>query len=138
MVTHHSVAVQREVIDFVLATSRKEAAEKYKIEESTIRSWVKKFEKRGGVVGSERPPKKDYVQKRWSAQFKKEIVEHAKTKSRREIQELFNVPGPTTRWVLLFLSIILNTFVLRMWVLASQGLDYRTTKKSPDQRSEVP
>ena len=110
MVTHHSVAVQREVIDFVLATSRKEAAEKYKIEESTIRSWVKKFENRGGVVGSERPPKKDYVQKRWSAQFKKEIGEHAKTKSRREIQELFNVPGPTTRWVLPFLSIILNTF----------------------------
>ena len=101
MVVHHSLEMQKEVTAFVLANSRKEAVEKFKIEESTIRSWVKKFEKLGGDLGGERPPKKDYVQKRWSPQLKREVVEFAKSNkvSRREIQELFNVPGPTTRWV---------------------------------------
>ena len=99
MVIHHSLETQKEVIDFVQANSRKEAVEKYKIEESTIRSWVKKFEKLGGDLGGERPLKKDYIQKRWSPQLKKEVVEFAKANkvSRREIQERFNVPGPTTR-----------------------------------------
>ena len=91
--------MQKEVINFVLTNSRREAVEKYKIEESTIRSWVKKFEKFGGDLGGERPLKKDYIQKRWSPQLKKEVVEFAKANkvSRREIQERFNVPGPTTR-----------------------------------------
>ena len=94
---HHSVEMQKEVVDFVLAKSRKEAVVKFNIEESTIRSWVRKFEKRGGHPGVEKPPKKDYIQKRWSPEVKRQVVELAKTKSRREIQELFNVPGPTIR-----------------------------------------
>ena len=99
MVIHHSLELQKEVIAFVEANSRKEAVEKYKIEESTIRSWIKKFDKLGGDLGGERAPKKDYVQKRWSPQVKREVVEFAKANkvSRREIQERFNVPGPTTR-----------------------------------------
>ena len=106
MVVHHSLEMQKEVISFVLANSRKEAVEKFKIEESTIRSWLKKSEKLGGDLGAhERPPKKDYVQKRWSPHLKKQVVEYAKTNkvSRREIQELFNVPGPTTRYKGVFL-----------------------------------
>ena len=94
---HYSVEMQREVVDFVLAKSRREAVVKFNIEESTIRSWVRKFEKRGGHPSVEKPLKKDYIQKRWSPEVKRQVVELAKTKSRREIQELFNVPGPTIR-----------------------------------------
>ena len=94
---HHSVEVQKELVDFVLAKSRKEAVVKFNIEESTIRSWVRKFERRVGHPSVEKPLKKDYIQKRWSPEVKRQVVELAKTKSRKEIQEQLNVPGPTIR-----------------------------------------
>ena len=49
------------------------------------------------AVSVEKPLKKDYIQKRWSPEVKRQVVELAKTKSRKEIQEQLNVPGPTIR-----------------------------------------
>ena len=48
------------------ATSNKEAAMKYKIEESTIRAWVKKAKK--GTIDSSVATKKAYFQQKYSEQ----------------------------------------------------------------------
>ena len=48
-----------------LATSNKEAARKYKIEESTIRAWVKKLERGSELAVA---PKRGYFQQKYSQQ----------------------------------------------------------------------
>ena len=48
-----------------MATSNKEAARKYKIEESTIRAWVKKLERGSELAVA---PKRGYFQQKYSQQ----------------------------------------------------------------------
>ena len=48
------------------ATSNREAAGKYKIEESTIRAWVKKV--KNGTIDSNVVAKKAYIQQKYSEQ----------------------------------------------------------------------
>ena len=103
-----------------LATSNiKATARKYNIEESTIRAWVKK--QKAGTGVSRDVPRKEHFQQKYSEQvlilfhhpndifiylfqFKTEIVDCAKTMSRKEIQSKFNVPGPTIRFSVLVLK----------------------------------
>ena len=56
--------VKQEVVASALATSSKEAGIKYKIEESTIRAWVKKT--RDGTLESSAVSKKAYFQQKYS------------------------------------------------------------------------
>ena len=60
------IQVKREVVASAQATSNVEAAKKYKIEESTIRAWVKKLE--GGTDDSQVVPRKGYFQQKYSEQ----------------------------------------------------------------------
>ena len=59
------IQVKREVVACALATSNKEAARKYKIEESTIRAWVKKLERGSELAVA---PKRGYFQQKYSQQ----------------------------------------------------------------------
>ena len=105
------IQVKKEVVANALATSNKEAARKYEIEEFTIRAWVKKV--KAGTIDSSVVRKKTFFQQKYSEQvsiflkssqfkcliqLKNEVVECAKTMSRKEIQSRFNVPGPTIRF----------------------------------------
>ena len=105
------IQVKKEVVANALATSNKEAARKYEIEEFTIRAWVKKV--KAGTIDSSVVRKKTFFQQKYSEQvsiflkssqfkyliqLKSEVVECAKTMSRKEIQSRFNVPGPTIRF----------------------------------------
>ena len=56
--------VKKEVVATALATSTKGAARKYKIEESTIRAWVKKV--KDGTIDSSVVSKKAYFQQKYS------------------------------------------------------------------------
>ena len=58
--------VKKEVVAIAQATSNKEAARKYKIEESTIRAWVKKVN--DGTIDSGVASKKAYFQQKYSDQ----------------------------------------------------------------------
>ena len=60
------IQVKKEVAAAALATSNKEAAKKYKIEESTIRAWVKKV--KDGTIDSSVAAKKVFLQQKYSEQ----------------------------------------------------------------------
>ena len=58
--------VKKEVVASALATSSKEAGMKYKIEESTIRAWLKKAKE--GTLESSVVSKRSYFQQKYSEQ----------------------------------------------------------------------
>ena len=58
--------MKKEVVACALVTSNREAAKSYKIEESTIRAWVKKV--KDGTIDSTVVSKKDYFQQKYSEQ----------------------------------------------------------------------
>ena len=60
------IQVKKEVVAIAQATSNKEAARKYKIEESTIRAWVKKV--KNGTIDSSVATKQAYFQQKYSEQ----------------------------------------------------------------------
>ena len=60
------IQVKKEVVANALATSNKEAARKYEIEESTIRAWVKKV--KAGTIDSSVVRKKTFFQQKYSEQ----------------------------------------------------------------------
>ena len=60
------IQVKKEVVAIALATSNREAAIKYKIEESTIRAWVKKA--KNGTIDSSVARKQAYFQQKYSEQ----------------------------------------------------------------------
>ena len=132
LVIHHTLQIKKDVVAFALDTSVAEAEKKYNIEGSTIRSWMKKLKKCGTVEDLDFAPRKDYVQRKYSAQVsnyivffsfsypflislfvvlnlktrftnspaaqvKQQVIKAALTSSRKEVQERFNVPGPTVR-----------------------------------------
>ena len=68
LVVHHTLQIKKEVAAFALATSVSEAEKKYKIDESTIRSWTKKLNKCDTVENLDFALRKDYVQRKYSAQ----------------------------------------------------------------------
>ena len=125
------IQVKREVVASAQATSSLQAAKKYKIEESTIRAWVKKLEK--GIDDSQVVRKRGYFQQKYTEQvlifllpsqiiflhflikcliqLKNEVVESAKTISRKEVQSRFNVPGPTIRLTALGFKTLLNAYL---------------------------
>ena len=123
--TQIQIQEKKEVVASAQATSNREAAGKYKIEESTIRAWVKKV--KNGTIDSNVVEKKAYIQQKYSQQvsiflfitslivfvhldnffifqLKNEVVECAKTISRKELQSRFNVPGPTIRFSIIGLA----------------------------------
>ena len=67
-VVHHPLKVKQEVVAFALASSCTEAGRKYKMEEATIRFWIKKLKHTGAIEEEGITPKGDYVQKKYSAQ----------------------------------------------------------------------
>ena len=60
------IQVKKEVVASAQATSSKEAGMKYKIEESTIRAWLKKAKE--GTLESSVVSKRSYFQKKYSEQ----------------------------------------------------------------------
>ena len=60
------IQVKKEVVASALATSSKEAGMKYKIEESTIRAWLKKV--KDGTLESSVVSKRSYFQQKYSEQ----------------------------------------------------------------------
>ena len=60
------IQVKKEVVASALVTSNREAAKSYKIEESTIRAWVKKV--KDGTIDSGVVSKKAYFQQKYSEQ----------------------------------------------------------------------
>ena len=68
-VLHHPLHVKKEVVAFALANNNTEAEKKFNIGESTIRGWIKKM-KNGDLKEDfeDFAPRKDYVQKKYSAQ----------------------------------------------------------------------
>ena len=60
------IQVKREVIASAQATSSLQAAKKYKIEESTIRAWVRKLER--GLDDSQVVRKTGYFQQKYTEQ----------------------------------------------------------------------
>ena len=67
-VVHQPLQVKKEVVAFALAKSVAEAEKEYNIEESTIRSWIKKLKNFEAMEDADFAPRKDYVQKKYSAQ----------------------------------------------------------------------
>ena len=71
-VVHHSLETKKEVVALAQATSNREAAKQYNIDESTIRAWVKKFDatNESGFGWTEAQgvdaPKKAYFQQKYS------------------------------------------------------------------------
>ena len=71
-VVHHSLETKKEVVALAQATSNREAAKQYNIDESTIRAWVKKFDatSEAGFGWPEAQgvdaPKKAYFQQKYS------------------------------------------------------------------------
>ena len=68
LVVHHTLQMKKEVAAYALETSVSEAAKKYDIEESTIRSWIKKLKKCETMEDLDFALRKDYVQRKYSAQ----------------------------------------------------------------------
>ena len=60
------IQVKKEVVASALASSSKEAGMKYKIEESTIRAWLKKAKE--GTLESSVVSKRSYFQQKYSEQ----------------------------------------------------------------------
>ena len=60
------IQVKKEVVASALATSSKKAGMKYKIEESTIRAWLKKAKE--GTLESSVVSKRSYFQQKYSEQ----------------------------------------------------------------------
>ena len=60
--------MKKEVVAFATKTSVTEAEKKYNIEESTIRSWRKKMKKCDDMWEDNSAPRKDYIQRKYSAQ----------------------------------------------------------------------
>ena len=67
-VVHQPLQVKKEVVAFALAKSVAEAEKEFNIEESTIRSWIKKLKNCETMEDEDFAPRKDYVQKKYSAQ----------------------------------------------------------------------
>ena len=69
---HHSLETKKEVVALAQATSNREAAKQYNIDESTIRAWVKKLDtaNESGIGWPEAQgvdaPKKAYFQQKYS------------------------------------------------------------------------
>ena len=68
LVVHHTLKMKKEAAAYALETSVSEAAKKYDIEESTIRSWIKKLKKCETMEDLDFALRKDYVQRKYSAQ----------------------------------------------------------------------
>ena len=67
-VVHHPLELKKEVVAFALASSCTEAGRKYNIEETSIRNWIKKVKYSGAIEEEDFTPRRDYVQKKYSAQ----------------------------------------------------------------------
>ncbi len=67
-VVHHPLELKKEVVAFALASSCTEAGRKYDIEETSIRNWIKKVKYSGAIEEEDFTPRRDYVQKKYSAQ----------------------------------------------------------------------
>ena len=68
LVVHRTLKIKKEVTAYALDTSVSEAAKKFNIEESTIRSWIKKLNKCETTEDRNFALRKDYVQRKYSAQ----------------------------------------------------------------------
>ena len=67
-VVHHPLELKKGVVAFALASSCTEAGRKYDIEETSIRNWIKKVKYSGAIEEEDFTPRRDYVQKKYSAQ----------------------------------------------------------------------
>ena len=68
LVVHHNLQMKKEVVAYALDNSVSEAEKKYKIDESTIRWWIKRLKKCDAMEDIGFAMRKDYVQRKYSAQ----------------------------------------------------------------------
>ena len=68
LVVHHTPQTKKEVVAYAVETSVAEAENKYNIEESTIRSWLKKLKQCEDMWEDHSAPRKDYIQRKYTAQ----------------------------------------------------------------------